>query len=416
MDIGLNELNRLSPFVVSLAIGLLIGLERERNPSARAGLRTFSLVALSGCLAAMIGALTASPWIIGAGLLTFGGMMVANYYRNPPEDDPGTTTVAALVVCYSLGVLTWLGEEQIAISIAVLTTLLLYFKPELRLVSHQITRRDLLSVLQFCVLSFVILPFLPDQGFGPYAALNPQHIWWMVILVSGLSLAGYAALRFAGPGRGLLLTGFFGGIASSTATTLAFARRAHNNPEQHTPSAQVILIANTILIVRLSLFVAIIAPALLSNLLIPLGSALIAAFAFLVWPRRHPENQTMDAPLDIKNPAEISTALTFGLLYAAIQLASAWLTDHIGQQGIYVLAAVSGLSDLDAIALSTLHLGQQGTLDGNTVALAILIALCANMAFKAGLTWVIGGRELARRVGTGYAVTLAGLLIGTALS
>ncbi len=416
MDIGLNELDRLSPFLISLAIGLLIGLERERNPSARAGLRTFALVALSGCLSAMISALTASPWVIGAGLLIFGAMMVASYHRNPPEDDPGTTTVAALVVCYGLGVLTWLGEQQIAIIMAILTTLLLYFKPELRVVSHQVTRRDLLSVLQFCVLSFVILPLLPDQGFGPYEAINPRHVWWMVILVSGLSLAGYAALRLAGPGRGILLTGFFGGIASSTATTLAFSRRAQGNPTQVPQSARIILIANTVLVARLGLFVAIITPALLSHLLITLGSALIAALAFLIWSHRHPENPTIDAPLEIQNPAEISAALTFGLLYAAILLASAWLTDSVGQQGIYPLAAVSGLTDLDAIALTTLNMAKLGNLDGPAVAWVLIIALCANMLFKAGLTWIIGGRELARRVATGYAITLTGLLIGAALS
>ncbi len=416
MDIGLNELSRLSPFLISLGIGLLIGLERERNPSARAGLRTFALVALSGCLSAMISALTASPWIIGAGLLIFGAMMVASYYRDPPEDDPGTTTVTALIVCYSLGVLTWLGEQQIAIVMAILTTLLLYFKPELRVVSHQVTRRDLLSVLQFCVLSFVVLPLLPDQGFGPYAAINPRHVWWMVILVSGLSLAGYAALRIAGPGRGSLLTGFFGGIASSTATTLAFARRAKGNPAQVPQSTRIILIANTVLVLRIALLVVAITPALIQHIIPLLGSAFMAALGYLLWRRHDPNNTPIETTLEIQNPAEISAALTFGLLYAAILLASAWLTDSVGQQGIYPLAAVSGLTDLDAITLSTLHMAKLGSVDGQTVAFVIVIALCANMLFKAGLAWFIGGRELARRVGLGYAATLAGLLIGAGLT
>jgi len=416
MDIGLHELGRLSPFLVSLAIGLLIGLERERNPSARGGLRTFALVALSGCLAAMISALTASPWILAAGLLIFGAMMVASYYRDPPEGDPGTTTIAAVVVCYGLGVLTWLGEEQIAIVMAILTTLLLYFKPELRLVSHQITRRDLLSVLQFCILSFVVLPLLPDQGFGPYAAINPRHVWWMVILVSGLSLAGYAALRIAGPGRGGLLTGLFGGVASSTATTLAFARRAKNDPTQISQSARIILIANTILLLRIALLVVAITPALVTHIALPLSGAFSAAVAYLIWQRRNSDNGPVEVSLDIQNPAEISAAMTFGLLYAAILLASAWLTDSVGQQGIYALAAVSGLTDLDAITLSTLHMAKLGSVDGQTVALVIAIALCANMLFKGSLAWIIGGRELARRVAPGYAVTLAGLLAGIALT
>ncbi len=191
------ELDTLPRYLVAAALGLLIGLERERNPSAKAGLRTFALTALFGVLASHLAERTQSPWLIVAGLLLTGGMIIAAYLRQPQEEtgDPGTTTIAALVLCYGLGVLSWLEEFQLAVLLGVSATLLLYFKPELRGMSERLTRHDLLSVLQFAVLSLVILPLLPDHDYGPYGALNPYQIWWMVVLISGVSLAGYAARR-----------------------------------------------------------------------------------------------------------------------------------------------------------------------------------------------------------------------------
>ena len=191
-----NGIEALPQFLTSLAIGLLIGLERERNPSAKAGLRTFALVAVFGTLAGLLSTKANSPWLLIAGLLAVAVMIVAAYINNPKENnDPGTTTVAALLICYSLGVLVWYGSPKLAVMLAIATTTLLYFKPELQDISHRLTRRDLVSILQFSVLSFVILPILPDQNYGPYDALNPYHIWTMVVLTSGLSLAGYVALR-----------------------------------------------------------------------------------------------------------------------------------------------------------------------------------------------------------------------------
>jgi uncharacterized membrane protein (DUF4010 family) len=215
-----DQLATLYPFLTSLAIGLLIGLERERSPFARAGLRTFSLVALAGTLGALLSEKAGAPWMLGAGLLIMGGMMVASYFKASESEDPGTTTVAAVVICYTLGAMVWYDMEQLAVTLAILTTALLYFKPELRGVSRNLTRLDLVSILQFAVLSFVILPILPNQNYGPYNAINPYQVWWMVVLISGLSLAGYAALRVAGQRHGTLLTGLFGGIASSTATAV----------------------------------------------------------------------------------------------------------------------------------------------------------------------------------------------------
>src|SRR5512147_1560105 len=189
-----NGIEALPQFLTSLAIGLLIGLERERNPSAKAGLRTFALVALAGTLAAMLSQVTQSPWVLALGLFTVGLVIVGAYFATRgPDEDPGTTTSAALLVCYLLGAMVWFGAQTPALMLAIVVAILLYFKPELRGWSRDLSRRDLISIFQFAVLTFIILPILPDHNYGPYNTLNPHQTWLMVVLISGLSLAGYVA-------------------------------------------------------------------------------------------------------------------------------------------------------------------------------------------------------------------------------
>lgn len=412
MNAWLNpELEPLARFLTSMGLGLLIGLERERSPAAKAGLRTFTLVALAGTLGAMLSEQTDAPWILGAGLIILGGMMVAAYLRVPQEADPGTTTVAATVVCYGLGALVWYHHTQLAVALAVTTTVLLYFKAELRGVTQNLTRQDLVSFLQFAVLSLVILPVLPDQGYGPYAALNPAQIWWMVVLISGLSLAGYAALRLAGERQGALLTGLFGGVASSTATTLTFARHARRRPELLSVATLVILTANWVVLVRLSILVGVITPALLPLAAQVLGLAALAGMPLLFWHWRHLQSRELPE-LALSNPTEIRAALGFGVLYAGVLFAAAWLSDWAGSHGVYAVALVSGLTDVDAITLSSLRLFGLGTLSGREALTAILLALLANIGLKTGLTLVIGGGGLALRTLPGFAAVALGAVAG----
>jgi uncharacterized membrane protein (DUF4010 family) len=407
-----DQLATLYPFLTSLAIGLLIGLERERSPAARAGLRTFSLVALSGTLGALLSEKSGAPWMLGAGLLIMGGMMVASYFKTGESDDPGTTTIAAVVVCYALGAMVWFDLEQLAVTLAILTTALLYFKPELRGVSRNLTRLDLVSILQFAVLSFVILPILPNQNYGPYNAVNPYQVWWMVVLISGLSLAGYAALRIAGQRHGTLLTGLFGGIASSTATTLAFSRHGRDSPQLVGMAAVVILLANWVVLIRLSVLIAVLAPGLLRPMLPLFGGGALAGLLIIYLAWRRLDSQANAPKLEMKNPTEIRAALSFGLIYAAVLFAAAWLSDLVGSQGVYAVALVSGLTDVDAITLSSLRLFNLGSLQGEQTVNAILLAILANIAFKSGLASVIGGAALARQVLPGMAAVAGGLTLG----
>lgn len=408
-----NGIEALPLFLTSLSIGLLIGLERERTPSAKAGLRTFTLVALFGTLVAMLASESGSTWLIGAGLLAVAAMIISVYINKPTEDnDPGTTTVAALLVCYGLGALTWYEQSTLAIMLAIATTTLLYFKPELQGFSQRMTRRDLVSILQFSVLSFVILPILPDKTYGPYNAFNPHNAWMMVVLISGLSLAGYVALHWAGHRYGAPLLGVFGGLVSSTATTLAYARHSKTSDAMCRLSAVVILIASQVVLVRLAVVGAVVSPGVLNKLLPPLALGLVFGLivALFDW-RRLRTSSDLPKP-QTANPTEIHAALGFGLLYAVVLLCSAWLTDIAGSRGLYIVAMISGLTDVDAITLSSLRLFSLDKLSGNQAVAAIAIAFISNMAFKFGALVFIGGKTLAKHVAVGFTAMAAGVALG----
>ena len=405
-----GELEYLPRFITSLAIGLLIGLERERSPAAKAGLRTFALVALFGTIAAMLSEKTATPWLLTGGLLVIGLMTIAAYVRErDPNADPGTTTVAAIVLCYGLGAMIWHGYDTLAVMLAIVTTMLLYFKAELRGITQNLSRRDLTSMLQFAVLTFIILPVLPDRSYGPYNALNPYQIWLMVVLISGVSLAGYVALRFVGQRYGIALLGVFGGLASSTATTLVYARHSKNNEGLARLAVIVILLANLVVLVRLSIVSAVVSPAILPQLLPVLGSGLVLGLgAAAYW--WHKLSEQGDVPMpQVSNPTELRTAVGFGVLYAVVLFLASWLSETVGNSGVYVVALVSGLTDVDAITLSSLRLFGQGKLQAAEAVTAIALGTMSNIGFKLGLVFFMGGPLLARRCAIGMIATAVGI-------
>jgi uncharacterized membrane protein (DUF4010 family) len=410
------ELASLPRYVVALAIGLLMGLERERNPAAKAGLRTFALTALLGVLAAHLATALDESWLIAAGLLLVGAMIIAAYLRDPQRDgDPGTTTVAALMLCYGLGVLVWQNEIQLAVMLGIVATVLLYFKPELRGMSQNLSRRDLLAVLQFAVLSLIILPLLPNQNYGPYGALNPYQIWWMVVLIAGVGLAGYAALRLIGQQRGAVVLGLLGGLVSSTATTLAFSRHARANSAMMPVAVIVIVLANLVVLVRLGVLAAVVAPGVLPQLLPVLTGGLLVGGIGAVYGVKRLQPQGGMPELAMDNPTELRPALGFGLMYAGVLLAAAWLSDLLGTRGLYGVALVSGLTDVDAITLSSLRLLN---LDKLTLAVAVnvvTLATLANLAFKSALALTIGGWNMARHAIAGMGAVGLGLIVGWAI-
>lgn len=402
----------IETFLTAIGIGLLIGLERERVPSARAGLRTFGLVALLGALTGLLGQHLQSIAPFAVGMAVIGAMIIAAYLRHPDPSDPGTTSVAALMVCYCLGAAVWFGYATIAVMLAVGTTVLLYFKSQLRGIATRLEPRDWISILQFCVLSLVILPILPNEEIGPFGALNPYQVWWMVVLISGVSLAGYAALQLVGAKHGAAFVGVFGGLASSTATTMVYARNARVAEGLAPMAALVIVLANLVMVLRVTVIAAVVAPHVLPALLyVVVPAVALGTVALLLTWRSLSTGGDAVLPRT-SNPTELQTALGFGALYAFVLVCAAWLSDFAGTGGIYLLAVVSGFTDIDAIALSSLRLFTLGKLELQPTAIAIGLGMIANLSFKTAMAIAIGGRVLGKKVIAGMGSVALGLALG----
>jgi len=355
-----------------------------------------------------------SGWILAAGLLAVGAMIIAAYLNQPDDaGDPGTTSVVAIMVCYCLGAAVWFGHGTLAVMMAIATTVLLYFKAELHGISHRLTPKDIISILQFAVLSFVILPILPDHNYGPYEAFNPHQAWLMVVLVSGVSLAGYAALRLAGPQHGAPMMGLLGGLVSSTATTVVFSRHARGQAALSQAAMVVIMVASLMVLARLTVMAAVVAPAILEPLAKVFGGGLVLGLAVTAFGWRRLEAQGQLPMPEVRNPTEIRTALGFGALYVIVLFCSAWLSDVAGPRGMYAVALASGLTDVDAITLSSLRLFSLDKLTAGQAVTSIALAVLSNLTFKAGLVVALSGWALARRTLPAMAALAAG--IGTGL-
>ena len=404
-------------FSTALGIGLLVGMERERRPDSAAGLRTFALVSMLGCLFAMLGERTGGgPWMLAVGLLAVAGAMVASNFSTQQEEQyRGFTSEAAIVVTYGLGASVWYGYATLAVMLAIATTVLLYFKAELKQISERTTPKDINSILQFGVLSMVILPILPNEDFGPYEAFNPRQVWWMVVLISGLALAGYLALRIIGARHGAAVLGIFGGLASSTATTMMFSRHASKHRHLVRMAAIVILIANVMVMIRLWLVAGVVAPQLAAKIATVFACGIVPGvlMALYGW-KILAEAGELPMP-EVKNPTELKTAISFGLLYAGVLLASAWLQEIAGNSGVYIVALASGLTDADASVLSTLRMFNLDKIAGGEAVIAVTLALVANLVFKIGLVISIGGSALARHALPGLLAIGAGMGIGLLL-
>jgi uncharacterized membrane protein (DUF4010 family) len=355
--------------------------------------------------------------VISAGLVLVGLMIIAAYRQDDegPEADSGTTTVVAVLLCYGLGVMVWYGQSQLAAAIAIVATALLQFKAELHGLTERLSRQDLTSILQFGVLSFIILPLLPDEGYGPYGALNPYHIWLMVVLVSGISLAGYLALRLLGGRQSMLLVGVSGGLVSSTATTLVFARQARQQPGLADLGGAIIAVSSLMVLVRLMVVCAVVAPGAVAAAIPLFGGALLLGAAPVAWRLRAPLDRPGFKLPELGNPAQLRIALGFGALYAIVLTGAAWISAQAGSGGLYGLALASGLVDIDAITLSSLGLLRNGRIGVVVAVTAIGLAYLAATGFKLLVVAVAGDRRMLKRWGGVLAVPAVAVAVGLLL-
>jgi uncharacterized membrane protein (DUF4010 family) len=411
-----GTLSLILAFAVSAAIGLLVGLERERKPSAKAGVRTFTLIALLGTLAALLDEATGSEWALAAGAVCVTATLVAAYVhdRETVRDDSGTTTVVAALAVFFLGAMNYHGYRLPAVALGVAITVLLYFKAEIEGFSHKLTGQDVRSMLQFAVLTAVILPLLPDRAFGPYGVLNPFQIWLMVVLVAGVSLSGYVAWRLTLGRHGLLLTGVLGGLVSSTATTLGYARQVAAGSQTLPAAVLVILLANATMLARVLFLVGVVAPDALPRALVLLVPALLVALAGVAWRWKAVDTAPANGEEAFRNPTQLGTALGFGAAYALVLLFSAWANDVLGASGVLALAAASGLTDVDAITLSSMQMLNRDALSGEVALTAVAVAVASNLVFKTVTASAAGGPVLRGPVVRAFGAVLVGLGAGLA--
>lgn len=391
---------------LALGLGLLVGLERERAASRLAGIRTFALITLAGLLTAHL-AQSFGGWVVAAGLVALSALIVVGVLAkiHSGNADPGLTTEIAMVVMFAVGAFLVIGPPSVSIVVGTGVAVLLHLKPEMHGLARRLSDGDYHAMMRFALISLVVLPVLPDEAYGPYGVLNPHRIWWMVVLIVGLGLAGYVAYKIFGQRAGAVLAGVLGGVISSTATTVAYARRSRAEPHSSSLGAFVVLLASAVVFVRLAIEVGVVAPAFLRTMGPIFAWMFLASVAVgaLTWWRT--ERTGAFVP-EQDNPAELKPALIFGALYALILLAVAAAREHLGAAGLYGVAVLSGLTDMDAITLSTSQLVGGGKLEEAAGMRVILIASMANLLFKGGVVAVLGHRRMFARVAIGYGVAL----------
>ncbi len=402
----------LQQMAVAFGLGLLLGLQRERTDRTIGGIRTFPLIALLGTVCAQLGQVFGG-WVVGAGLLGLAAIVVfANFAKvKAGEIDPGITTEVTALLLYALGAYLVIGSMAAAVVLGGAMVLLLHLKKPMHQFAGAIGEYDMRAIMQFVFLTMVILPVLPRGDFGPFGVWNPFQIWLMVVLIVAISLSGYVAYKFLGDRAGALVGGLLGGLISSTATTVSYARRTAGEASQSALAALVIMIAACVSLGRVLVEIAAVAPRTLMALAPPLaamlGAAAVIAGAMFLF-RRAPAT-----PMPVQtNPAELKSALVFGALYALVLLAVAAAKAYFGAAGLFVVAGLSGLTDMDAITLSSARMVEIGSLDAATGWRTIVVAAMANFAFKFGMVAVLGHRSLTLRVGVAFALAVGcGVLI-----
>jgi uncharacterized membrane protein (DUF4010 family) len=389
-------------FAIALVIGVLIGLEREyarlkEEVKAFAGVRTFPLIALLGCSAALTSDL-ADTWAFATIALLVGVLIAIGYAIDASQGRVGMTSEIAAVVVFVCGALAYWNYLELAAALAVVTFGFLTLKPQLHRLAQRISSEDLYATLKFAAISLVVLPVLPNQTYGPppFDAFNPYKTWLMVVFISGISFLGYVLIKVVGPRRGIGLTGLLGGLASSTAVTLSFSERSQDHPELARPLALAITLAWTVMFGRVVVEVAVLNQALLQAVWMPMAAGMAAGLVFCVY---YYFAQHTDEESDVKvtNPFELGPAVKFGVLYAVILLVAKVAQYYFQDAGIYVASALAGLADVDAITLSMAELaGAEGGVSVATGARAVVLATISNTIVKGGIALTAGALTLRR--------------------
>jgi uncharacterized membrane protein (DUF4010 family) len=406
-------------FGIALAIGFMIGLQREyafqaANRELVAGERTLALLGIVGALAAMSADLLNSPLAFVAVILVVGIFPALAYIFEARKGQVGLTTEIATLITILCGALCYWGYLSLAAAIGIATTVLLSIKLETDRLVRALTRQDVFAALQLAIISLIILPIVPNESLlpEPFDVLNPFRIWLMVVFISGINFLGYIAIKIAGPQRGIGLTGLFGGLASSTAVTLGLTERSNREGQLARPFALAIMIAWTVMFGRVLVEVGVVHPELLRFVWLPIVAAGIVGLLYCVYLYRTDQSFEKD-DLQFSNPFDLMSAIKFGLLYAVVLLVARTAQLYFGQTGIYLSSLISGLVDVDAITLTLAQLSRSGALSDTVAAQAIVLATVANTIVKGGIVLVGSALPLKRAILPGLVLVLAtAILLG----
>jgi len=411
-------------FLVALLIGALVGIDRERKKEAEpggsfGGIRTHILLALIGAASARLALERSAPWVLVVALAVVGAAVVAGYvHSNRGSDEPhGLTSEMAAIAVFLLGAMAVAGEAELAVALGVVTSAVLAFKQPLHGAVRRLDTQDVFAGLKLLIASFIVLPLLPDKTIDPWQAINAYKLWLLVVLISTLSLAGYVAVRWLGSTHGSAITGLAGGLVSSTATTLNFARSSRDDADGdgHALAAG-ILLAWVVMFIRTAVLVAIVNRPLLAVAWAPLAAMGAVTAGFAAWHYRAGLTRARRASqqLAVRNPFSLTAAIRFGALFAGVLLVVKLAERYAPEQGVYVVAALAGSIDVDAITLSMAD-AARGNDGFAQAAAAIVIATIANTLVKCGFVLALGAGPVRAQVGIATAALLTTSLLALRL-
>mgnify|MGYP000270531602 CR=1 FL=1 len=418
-----EDLHLFSRFGIAIVLGLFVGLQREYayrraedDGELLAGARTYPMIALLGALSALGAAELESALPLAGTALALGGLLAVGHFWRAREQETGLTTEVTALVVFFVGALCYWEYLRLAAALGVGTAVLLSLKVQTHALARRIDREDVYATLKFAVITVIVLPLLPREGFGPapFDVLVPYNVWLMVVLISGISFLGYVLIQVAGPRRGVGLTGILGGLASSTAVTLSIAGRSRDTTGLDRPFGMAVLLAWAIMLVRVIVEVAVVHPPLLRTVWAPALGVFAASLAYCGYLYRE-GNREDEEPTTVKNPFRLVPAITFGLLYAVILVLTNGAQSYFGDAGVYLSSVVAGLADVDAITLSMVQLQEGGELSAETATRAILIAAASNTVLKGGIVAAMGTRGLRRAVLPGLVLIVGASLLAALL-
>lgn len=415
----MTELDLLAKIGTALILGLLMGLEREQktqigNSQAFAGVRTFALLALTGAVAVILGEKSSLllPIITISVLLV---IIIAYLLKARRSDERlGITTELAASIAFLVGLLVGFGELTLATILAFLTASIAHFKTPLHTWAKNLRNEEIVAALKFALITFVVLPILPDQNLGPFAFFNPYKTWLLVVLISGLSYLSYIAVKILGSRRGIGLTGLFAGFVSSTALTFAMAEQSHKTPKIVSPFTVAILIAGSTMFFRVLAEVYLVNPSLIQSLILPLSCmGLISLIMALVYTLADgKEKLPKNYQPEIKSPISLMAAIKFGLLFTTISLFSKASLVFFAEQGLYITSVISGLIDVDAISLSLASLAANGSITNSAASMGIILACSTNTLVKGLMALFLAQKRVGASVFLVFLLAiLAGILV-----